>query len=153
GNVYNEATATDDVNTTPTYSNEASVSIVTSTAISVTLGDSSTVDGVADPADLPDGNLGGSFARTHPDTDGDNANDKVQANHTVAEGATIDFEFVIENHSAVPEFFDLSLVNTNFPTGTTFSFTALNGVAAARQQRQRSTGFTDRSKHGDQLPG
>lgn len=135
-NVYNEADASysDGVGTLTAQSNEAFVTILTSSVVGVTLGDSNTGDGLDDGSDLPDGNLG----TGNPGPQGDVASgtdtgtafdDVVQETGTYAAGEAIDFEFVIENHSTVTEAFDLTVANVDFPAGTTFSFVASNGVA------------------------
>ena len=61
------------------------------------------------------------------DTDA-TANDVVEDNADVSQGATIPFEFVISNTSNVTDSYTLDVSNVDFPAGTTFRMVAEDGA-------------------------
>ncbi|PLS22729.1 hypothetical protein C0U40_00825 [Amylibacter cionae] len=73
-----------------------------------------------------DGTRDGTVASA-TDTDA-TANDVVEDNADVSQGATIPFEFVISNTSNVTDSYTLDVSNVDFPTGTTFRMVAEDGA-------------------------
>lgn len=106
-------------NGTDGTSNEAVITINDSFA--VTIGDSS-----ATSTDNFDG-------ATTSSTDDDGANNDIvevddNGVNAIPQGGIIPFEFVITNHANVSDTFNLTVANVDFPAGTSFSYTDVNGV-------------------------
>jgi len=132
GSVENIATIDSD-QTDETPSNPSTVDVDDDDSISLTLGDSSTTDGVDDAADLPDGNLGGSIVSNMDD--GATNDDIVSVTDSVAEGSVVTYELVLENHSGTDQRFNLEATTGGgtagsdpFPAGTTFNFFSETGA-------------------------
>lgn len=116
-------------------SNKSTISV--NDAFAVTMADSSSASSGADPdgANLDGAKTSGNDSDGATDDvvteNGSNGPIAAPAPGAYPQGGTVMYEFILTNHSNVPETFNLSTTNVSFPnagSGTKFTFTDQNGV-------------------------